>query len=164
MQFYITDMGSVPHIQRNVGITQTLSILDYDPFPFYMKDYKGKSTFIKVSDYEQPLNERCPSPITVEKIVRFAEQLEPEDNVLIHCHAGISRSTAAAMIVIYYHTHDLQKVKEAIAAMRPQAAPNRLICELADSYFKHDEPFLFDIGNEFCQNRFKGQDIVNNKL
>lgn len=164
MNLYICDMANVAHLQKEANITQTLSILDYNPLPHYYPFYNGKHTVIKVDDVEIRRDDNSPSLLTVERIIAFATNLKEDDNVLIHCHAGISRSTAAAMIVAYVHCRDFKKVKEIIETIRPQAAPNRLICELADQYFKHDDLFLFDIADDFCQRRFAGQRYVDNKI
>ena len=53
----------------------------------------------------------------------------------MHCWAGKSRSTAAALVILYDKLRDYQKARETLLRIRPQAAPNRLICRLADVHF-----------------------------
>jgi predicted protein tyrosine phosphatase len=50
--------------------------------------------------------------------------------VLIHCVAGISRSTAAAIIVLMCLGHDYQTAESYVHQIRPIADPNRLMLEL----------------------------------
>lgn len=69
----------------------------------------------------------------VKQIIAFARQWEPDRPILIHCQAGISRSTAAALIT--YATHFPGTVELAAAHLRrtgPHARPNPLITELGD--------------------------------
>jgi predicted protein tyrosine phosphatase len=55
--------------------------------------------------------------------------------LLVHCHAGISRSTAAAsLILMQANPHwPASAALEAVAALRPQAWPNLLILEYGDA-------------------------------
>jgi predicted protein tyrosine phosphatase len=69
------------------------------------------------------------------QIVRLAEGLRSETGiVLIHCEAGVSRSSAAALIM-YAHWFGPGREQEAMArvlSQRPVANPNRRMIELAD--------------------------------
>lgn len=69
----------------------------------------------------------------VRAIMAFGEGLAPGSKILIHCMAGISRSTAAAWIIAVR----AQPGREAetlrhIQRIRPQALPNRLMVRIAD--------------------------------
>jgi predicted protein tyrosine phosphatase len=72
----------------------------------------------------------------VQRIIQLAEQLQSySGKVLIHCEAGVSRSTAAALI-IYACWLGPGREREAMArviAQRPIAIPNRRMVKLADS-------------------------------
>ena len=46
----------------------------------------------------------------VEEVLKFALNISDQDNVLIHCHAGISRSTAFATIILMTKMKDEKKV------------------------------------------------------
>jgi predicted protein tyrosine phosphatase len=69
------------------------------------------------------------------QIVRLAEDLRSDTGrVLIHCEAGVSRSSAAALIM-YAHWLGPGREREAMArvlSQRPVAIPNRRMIELAD--------------------------------
>ena len=59
----------------------------------------------------------------VRRILQLAEQLRPESGTLIHCEAGISRSTATALIM---HAYWLEPGREdeamrRVVAQRPYA-------------------------------------------
>jgi predicted protein tyrosine phosphatase len=69
------------------------------------------------------------------QIVRLAEDLRSDTGrVLIHCEAGVSRSSAAALIMYAYWLGPGRE-REAMArvlSQRPVASPNRRMIELAD--------------------------------
>jgi predicted protein tyrosine phosphatase len=77
-----------------------------------------------------------PSEDDVRRIIELAESLcSSRGRVLIHCEAGVSRSSAAALIM-YAHWLGPGREREAIAkvlAQRPMAKPNRRMVELADT-------------------------------
>ena len=72
----------------------------------------------------------------VRQIIRLAEDLRRSTGrVLIHCEAGVSRSTAAALIM---HAYWLgpggePEAMRRVLAQRPIAIPNRRMVELADN-------------------------------
>ena len=69
------------------------------------------------------------------QIVRLAEGLRSETGtILIHCEAGISRSSAAALIMYAYWFGPgrEQEALERVLLQRPVAIPNRRMIELAD--------------------------------
>lgn len=55
------------------------------------------------------------------------------EELLIHCRAGISRSTAAALIYFYLCTNDAEESRRRLSAVRRSAFPNRLLIEHADA-------------------------------
>jgi len=87
-------------------------------------------------DIDEPLPEYvAPNEDHVARIIDFALDWGGEGPMVVHCWAGISRSTAAAFTVLCAINPDASE--EAIAvAMReasPTAYPNRLIVRLADA-------------------------------
>lgn len=85
------------------------------------------------SSSEEP-GRRAPVEDDLRSILTFAKDLQPEGSVLIHCWAGISRSTAIAYAILCQSTgpgHESDCI-ESVLAIRPQAFPNALIVELAD--------------------------------
>lgn len=74
-----------------------------------------------------------PRPHHVAAIVAFARQLQPGTKVLVHCMAGISRSTAAAVIMLRELGVPYHEALTHIMAVRPQAQPNGLMLNLYDA-------------------------------
>lgn len=75
-----------------------------------------------------------PAERHVRAILEFGTRLGRGDSLLIHCMAGISRSTAAAWMIgaqaFPGREHD---ILSHIRRIRPQAMPNRLMVAIADS-------------------------------
>lgn len=69
----------------------------------------------------------------VKQLIAFAREWDPGTPILIHCQAGISRSTAAALVT--YAVHFPETIDRAAAHLRrtgPHAHPNPLIVALGD--------------------------------
>lgn len=91
--------------------------------------------FAYFDDIVSPLpNRQVPSLEQVRKILSFGAALPRQASLLIHCHAGISRSTAVAYSILCQSAgpgtekqciHRLQKI-------RPKALPNLQVITLAE--------------------------------
>jgi predicted protein tyrosine phosphatase len=81
----------------------------------------------------------------VRRIVQLAEQLRSErGTLLIHCEAGVSRSTATALIIYACwlgRGHEDEAMRRVIA-QRPCAIPNRRMVALADKLLARDGRLL----------------------
>ncbi|WP_096702160.1 dual specificity protein phosphatase family protein [Magnetospirillum sp. 15-1] len=64
-------------------------------------------------------------------IIEFGREIPAGAKVLIHCWAGISRSTAAAFVLASLHVPPNEAMK-LVMSLRPGAMPNRLIVKFAD--------------------------------
>lgn len=75
-----------------------------------------------------------PSARDAEKLIKFLEDWGKRSPMLIHCWAGISRSTATAYIAtcIYRPSTDEEELAWDLRRASPSATPNRLIVSLAD--------------------------------
>jgi predicted protein tyrosine phosphatase len=70
----------------------------------------------------------------VYRILLFSQPFTFDDKILIHCRAGISRSTAIAIAIVCQHSPpgEEKQAVEQIRAVRPVMLPNFLIIKLAD--------------------------------
>ncbi len=66
-----------------------------------------------------------------ELLKRAAESKKP---LVIHCHGGICRSTAAALILLSEWNDPLDAMRT-VLRIRQEADPNMLMCQLADQVF-----------------------------
>jgi len=76
-----------------------------------------------------------PSEDHVGKLIDFAEEWDQGAPLLIHCWAGISRSTAGAFVVLcaLNTNSDEHALARALRRASPTAYPNRRIVALADN-------------------------------
>jgi len=104
----------------------------------------------------------------LEKIFHFADETKAEP-LLVHCWAGVSRSTAVALSLIvramhfdgYSEDEVMNEACNTLLAIRPQAAPNPLVLELGlaqflDSNSAHRLMVLLVNQPALFQNRHKG--------
>ena len=126
---------------QGVNVTHVLSILDPGyPDP---EDFAGygphKRLTLRFDDIIDPapgmmLPERC----HIEELLQFGEGLaadgDPLGHLLVHCHAGISRSTAsmATLIAEARPGADEDWIFAYIREIRPQAWPNSRMIGMAD--------------------------------
>lgn len=72
---------------------------------------------------------------SVGRLIAFAEAWDERAPMLIHCHAGISRSTASAFIIACLKSPqaDEMAIGRRLREASPQAFPNRRLVDLADA-------------------------------
>jgi predicted protein tyrosine phosphatase len=124
------------------GITHVLSILDPGwPEPQAFSSYDPHHRVaLHFHDTIQPGPDLVlPEPEHVEAILGFGRHLiadaeRQQAHLLVHCHAGISRSTAAMATLLAYAQprKDEDWVFARIREIRPRAWPNSLMIAFAD--------------------------------
>lgn len=129
--------------QRERAVTHVLSILDPDhPDPEAFGAYDPHHrTILRFHDIIDPIAGMIlPWPEHVEAVLRFGDEVgagkseRAEGHLLVHCHMGISRSTAAMLTLLAqtYPDEDENKLFERLLDIRPQAWPNSLMIQYAD--------------------------------
>lgn len=122
------------------GVTHVLSILDPafpDPDAFGAFG-EHERLDLRFHDIVDPTpGQRPPEREDVEALLRFGRDLqrEPEAHLLVHCHMGISRSTAAMTLILAQARPD-RPASEALAEVRrirPRLWPNLRLIELGDA-------------------------------
>lgn len=76
----------------------------------------------------------APSIDHAQALVEFIHRWEAASPIVMHCFAGISRSTAAALIAMCALAPETEEVQlaRALRAASPHAAPNRLLVDHGD--------------------------------
>ena len=124
------------------GVTHVLSILDPgwpEPDAFGGYDTHHRTT-LRFHDIIEPVaGQILPRPEDVAAILRFGRDLRRErrhepTHLLIHCHAGISRSTAAMTMLLAQAHPDLDEaaVVARVHDLREKAWPNARMIAFAD--------------------------------
>jgi predicted protein tyrosine phosphatase len=125
------------------GVTHVLSILDPDwpdPEIFQAFDPHFRSIFRFHDAIEPGPRIILPERADVEGILAFGRDAGDISHLLIHCHMGVSRSTAA-MLMILAQAHPRESEEAAVdrlLAIRPQAWPNSRMIAFADELLGRD--------------------------
>lgn len=84
------------------------------------------------------------TPDHIREVLDFGADLTDDHHLLIHCMAGISRSTACAISILTDHLGkgSERKAAEIVRELRPQARPNRLVLSHADTLLKRGGALL----------------------
>ncbi len=91
--------------------------------------------FIGMSDIAQPLpGHVAPDVEHVETLLSFVRAWDRREPLLVHCWAGVSRSTAAAFVTAcaLNPARDEKEIASAIRAASPTATPNPRFVAMAD--------------------------------
>ena len=121
------------------GVTHVLSILDPGwPEPDSLSRFDiNRRLRLRFHDViESHPGWIAPERWDVELLLAFSRDLTMANKVhlLVHCHAGVSRSTAAATLVMAQTCPDrpAAEVLQEVVRLRPRAWPNLRILELGD--------------------------------
>jgi predicted protein tyrosine phosphatase len=137
----------IPELDEHsaAGVTHVLSILDPgwpDP-PVFAEFAPHRRLSLRFNDIIEPAPDRLlPSRDDVERLLAFGRELgEPAgSHLLVHCHAGVSRSTAAAALILAqaYPDRPARDALDAVAQIRPRAWPNLRMLEFGDALLGRD--------------------------
>lgn len=126
----------------NVAATHVLSILDpAEPVPEAFEGYGAHARLeLRFDDIiRDTAGLIMPQPADVRQILAFGQDLMTEArqdaSLLIHCHAGISRSTAAMTLILAQAMPDQSaaSIIGIVHGIREKAWPNLRIIEIGDS-------------------------------
>lgn len=141
--FRVTICG-IPELGEHcaAGVTHVLSILDPEwPDPTAFDDFPPHHRLaLRFHDIIEPLPNRLPpSRRDVEELLAFGRGLDV-GHLLVHCHAGVSRSTAATALILAQALPDrpAAEVLDAVVRLRPRAWPNLRILEFGDELLRRD--------------------------
>lgn len=123
------------------GVTHVLSILDpgYPEPPAFARYDAHHRLTLRFHDIIGPWpGWQAPERADVEALIAFGAELDAAGgglrHLLVHCHAGVSRSTAAMATLLTRHAPPggEARVFERIRGIRPQAWPNSRMVGFAD--------------------------------
>jgi predicted protein tyrosine phosphatase len=132
----------IPELAQHsaAGVTHVLSILgpnSPDP-PEFAAFPPHRRLILRFHDViELQSDQIAPTREDVERLLVFGREASetPGAHLLVHCRAGVSRSTAAAALILMQANPEwsASAALNAIAAIRPRAWPNLLILEFGDA-------------------------------
>jgi predicted protein tyrosine phosphatase len=136
MTIIVCPLSRAPEIARDKKPSHVVSLLDPGtPFPLLAYDDE-RHLRLNIHDIEIEAEglDAC-SDARMRTILDFVGGWPREQPILIHCYAGISRSTATAYITACAHNPNMDEEEIALALREasPTASPNRRFVALADA-------------------------------
>ena len=136
MKIWISSLRDVHDAHAQAGAEHIVSLLSPgSDFPDFEGFGDDRHMRVEINDILEDMENRpAPGEHHVENLVGFLKEWRPEAPLLIHCWAGMSRSTATAMIAACLHNPeaDEDRIGAALAAASPTAFPNTRIVAIAD--------------------------------
>ena len=136
MTIHVCPLSRVPHVARMHKVSHLVSILDPGtPFPA-VKEVGRRHLCVEAHDIEEEMEGLDPCcDLRMKRMLEFVSGWDRARPILIHCYAGISRSTATAFITACAQNPgaDEETIAVALREASPSASPNRRFVALADA-------------------------------
>lgn len=136
MKIIITSLADMPTIVKRARPSHMISLLDPDSMVDTPRSLRPERHLkVGVNDIWEPAAGLIhPTANVVEDILRFGRTWAPLDPMLVHCWAGISRSSATAFILACERCPRTPErtIAEHLRKVSVAATPNPLMVQLAD--------------------------------
>jgi predicted protein tyrosine phosphatase len=135
MTIIVCPLSLAPGIAKERSVSRAVSLLDRDT-AFPALGLGERHLQLDVHDIEAEIDglDAC-CDTRMGRILEFVRGWDRDAPILIHCWAGISRSTATAYITACLHNPnaDERAIAQALRDASPTATPNRRFIALADA-------------------------------
>ena len=133
---HVCSLAALPEIVRVTGASHVLTVMGrVEQVQRPASILEANHLKISVDDITEPMEGYVtPSEVHVEQVLNFVRGWDQKAPLVIHCYAGVSRSTAsafAAACMLNPHRDEVE-IAQKIRAASPIASPNRLMVSLAD--------------------------------
>jgi predicted protein tyrosine phosphatase len=137
MKIVVCPLSQVPRLVAAHTPERVVSLLDPEfAFPDLGSAYQGRHLRLSLHDvHKDGADQVAPTVSHVDQLLSFLALWQRSAPLLIHCRAGIGRSTATAFVAACMHL-PLRCEREMAVHLRrisPLARPNELLVKLADS-------------------------------
>jgi predicted protein tyrosine phosphatase len=139
-RLHVCSLARVAETVRTTGARSLVTLINVDTLVSRPAEIDAaRHLFIGMSDITEPLDGHVlPAEEHVRQLIAFAKTWDRNEPLVVHCHAGVSRSTAAAFIIACVLTpsrHETE-IAEAIRRASHTATPNRRMVTIADALLK----------------------------
>ncbi len=137
MMIHVCSFARLHSTVRETGARHVVTLLGVDDYierPSCIP--ADNNLFLRMHDISEPLDGHvAPDAEHVESLVDFVRNWDRAAPLVVHCWAGISRSTAAAFVSVcaLRPERDEQEIAWAIRRASPTATPNIRIVSFADA-------------------------------
>lgn len=132
---YVCSWADVDVSVADIGATHLVSLLGVEGVPDTPAEIEPENhLYLEMDDIAGTIGGYIvPEQGHIDELLAFADGWDREGALLAHCYAGISRSTAAALIIACYLNPGREAEVATLMRQRaPHAQPNRRMIELAD--------------------------------
>ena len=134
---YISSWRTMEARAIELGVPHILSLLGIEGEPDTPHGIDpARHLHIEVDDVPAPFaGDIAPTMEHVQKILEFSSGWDRQGPMIVHCYAGVSRSTAAALVILCQYNPGRER--DAAMALRraaPHARPNRQLIAAADRF------------------------------
>jgi predicted protein tyrosine phosphatase len=133
---HVCSLAALPDTVKATGASHVLTVMaNVDQVQRPVSVLPANHLKVQMDDIvEQMDGFVAPSDLHIEQVLNFVRGWDRGAPLVVHCYAGISRSTAsafAAACLLNPHRDEISIARQ-IRAASPIASPNRLIVSLAD--------------------------------
>ncbi len=138
---YITSWRTMEERALELGATNILSLLGVEGVPRTPDGIDpARHLHIEVDDVPASYaGDIAPTMEHVTELLDFAQSWDRQGAMIVHCYAGVSRSTAAALTILcQYNPGREMEATQALRRAAPHAKPNRRIIAIADQLLRSE--------------------------
>jgi len=133
---HVCGVGALPDHAARIGASHVITLIrDHGPVETPKGIAAANHLRIDVNDINEPGTGLIhPQDIHVAEVLKFARAWDGRAPMIIHCFAGISRSTASAYSSLCALNPDVPEdlIARRLRRASPTATPNKLIISIAD--------------------------------
>ena len=133
---HVCSLAALPETVRLTGASHVLTVMaNVEQVQRPVSVLPANHLKVSMDDITEPMEGYvAPSEEHVEQVLNFVRGWDRRAPLVIHCYAGVSRSTASAFATAcaLNPKRDEIEIARQIRAASPIASPNRRIVELAD--------------------------------
>ena len=143
---HVCSLAALPAVVRLTGASHVLTVMaNVDQVQRPQSILEANHLKVVMDDITEPIDGYvAPSEEHLEQVLNFVRSWDRLAPLVIHCYAGVSRSTAsafAAACALNPHREEIAIARQ-IRAASPIASPNRLIVSLADRALRREGRML----------------------
>jgi predicted protein tyrosine phosphatase len=139
---HVCALRHVPEMVKHTGAQHLVSVIDAHFLPDTPTAIsRDRHLKLGMHDIIQPQpNLTLPTSEHVRKLLDFVQSWDGQTSILIHCYAGLSRSTAAAFVSLCALNPRTPEdaIARALHRSSDTAMPNRLFVALADNVLRRE--------------------------
>ncbi|AUC98711.1 MULTISPECIES: protein-tyrosine phosphatase family protein [Bradyrhizobium] len=143
---HVCSLAALPDTVRATGASHVLTVMaNVDQVQRPASVLPANHLKVSMDDITEQMDGFvAPNETHIERVLTFVRSWDRRAPMVVHCYAGISRSTASAFATVCaLNPHrDEMAIARLIRDASPIAAPNRLIVSLADKALGRDGRML----------------------